>query len=92
MTFTDENPHACCNGPRPEDAHDTVLQLLHPHTLTHLTNKDRMNWKTNPWQAHNCTSAKTPLHIHTSPGPDQNPHTPPKPAEATTTQPKHCSV
>jgi hypothetical protein len=38
MTYTDVNPHACCNGPRPEDAHADTCPTPHPHTLTHLTN------------------------------------------------------
>jgi hypothetical protein len=48
MTYTAAvNPHACGNGPRPEDAHDAVRPPQHPpHTATNRTNNDRLRRKT----------------------------------------------
>jgi hypothetical protein len=40
MTYTVVNPHACCNWPRPEDAHADVRQPPHPHASPHLTNNN----------------------------------------------------
>ncbi len=33
MTYTAVNPHACCNWPRPEDAHAAARSPPHPHAL-----------------------------------------------------------
>jgi hypothetical protein len=46
MTYTAVNPHACCNWPRPEDAHATARPPPHPHASPHLTNNDGLRWKT----------------------------------------------
>jgi hypothetical protein len=46
MTYTDVNQHDCCNGPRPEDAHAADRPPPYPHAATHLTNNDRLRWKT----------------------------------------------
>ena len=35
MTYTAVNPHACCNWPRPEDAHAVARSPPHPHASTH---------------------------------------------------------
>jgi hypothetical protein len=40
------NLHACCNRSRPEDAHDADHQTQHPHAVSHLTNNNRLHWKT----------------------------------------------
>jgi len=47
MTYTAVNPHACCNWPRPEDAHAAARPPLHPRIMApHLTNNDGLRWKT----------------------------------------------
>ena len=49
MTYTAVNPHACCNGPLPKDAHAAHAAARpppHPHAAPHLTNNDRLRWKT----------------------------------------------
>jgi hypothetical protein len=93
MTYTAVNPHVCCNGPHQEDAHAVASPPPHPHASSHLTNNDRLRWKTDGLPPangppHNRAAAKTTQHIHTSPGPAQTPHAPPQPAEASTTHPK----
>jgi hypothetical protein len=92
MTYTAVNPHACCNRPRPEDAHAAARPPPHPHALPHLTNSDGLRWKTWPAASkrppHSNAAAKTPQPIHTSPGPTQTPHTPAQPTADATTQPK----
>jgi hypothetical protein len=46
MTYTAVNPHACCNRPRPEDAHAAARSPPHPHASPHLTNSYGLRWKT----------------------------------------------
>jgi len=61
MTYTAVNPHACCNWPRPEDAHATTRPPPHPHASPHLTNNDRLRWKTDGRPPTNGPpTAKTP--------------------------------
>jgi hypothetical protein len=46
MTYTAVNPHACCNGPRPEDAYAAARPPPHSQAAPHFTNNDRLRWKT----------------------------------------------
>jgi hypothetical protein len=83
MTYTVVNPHACYNGPRPEDAHAAARPPPHPHAAPHLTNIDRRTGRpiagrqqTGPPKP--CSSKDATAHPH-QPGarPD-----PPRPAPA----------
>jgi hypothetical protein len=91
MTYTTVNPHACCNRPRPEDAHTAARPPPNPHASPHLTNSDGLRWKTDGRPPANGPPTATPQPIHTSPGPTQTPHTPTEPTAAATTQPKPSS-
>jgi hypothetical protein len=80
MTYTAVNPHACCNRPRPEDAHATVCPPPHPHASPHLTNRDRLCWKTDGRQPANGPHTATPQHRRHSPStPARGPPRPPTP-------------
>jgi hypothetical protein len=54
MTYTAVNQHACCTGPHLEDDHTYTCHPLHPHILTHLTNNNRLSWKTDGRLTANC--------------------------------------
>jgi hypothetical protein len=78
MTCTVVNPHVCCNGPNPEDAHDDYRPPPHPHAETHLTNNDRLRWKTNGRPQANGPLTTTPQQRQHNPstparGPSRSP-------------------
>jgi hypothetical protein len=91
MTYTAVNPHACCNGPRPEDAHAVARPPPHRYALTHLSNNDRLRWKTDgrpPANGPPTTAPQQRRHRPSSPALAQTPHAPPQPAATATAQPK----
>ena len=85
MTYTAVNPHACCNWPRPEDAHTAArppqrllnqvpinnIISLHPHASPHLTNNDGLRWK---------TDGQPPVNGPPTTAPQQRRHSPSTPA------------
>jgi hypothetical protein len=50
MTYTAVNAHACCNGPRPEDAHAAARPQPHPHALPHQKTPPRIHNQPGPAQ------------------------------------------
>jgi hypothetical protein len=81
MTYTAVNPHACCNRPRPEDAHAAARPPPHPHASPHLTNSDGLRWKTDGRPPANGPPTATPQQRRHSPstparGPPRPPCTP----------------
>ena len=64
MTYIDVNPHVCCNRPRPEDVQAVSRLPQHPHTVTNLTNNDRLHWKTNCWPSANPPPTTSPTKSH----------------------------
>jgi hypothetical protein len=80
MTYTDVNPHACCNRPRPEDAHAAARPPPHPHASPHLTNIDGLRWKTDGRPPANDSPTETPQQRRHSPStPSRGPPRPPTP-------------
>ena len=82
MTYTDVNPHTCCNWPRPEDAHTAVRPPREPHALTHLTNNYGLIWKTDcrpsangPPTAKNVIPIPEQIFFQYSPSPSMYPGT-----------------
>ncbi len=67
MTYTAVNPHACCNWPRPEDAHAAACSPPHPHASPHLTNNDGLRWKTDGRPPANGPPTATPQQRRHSP-------------------------
>jgi hypothetical protein len=80
MTYTAVNPHACCNWPRPEDAHAAARPPPHPHASPHLTNNDGLRWKTDGLPPTNGPPTATPQQRRHSPStPARGPPRPPTP-------------
>ena len=80
MTYTAGNPHVCCNWPRPKDAHTAALPPPHPHKSTHLTNNNRLCWKTDGRPPANGPPKTTPQQRRHSPStPARGPPRPPTP-------------
>jgi hypothetical protein len=80
MTYTAVNPHACCNRPRPEDAHAAARSPPHPHASPHLTNSDGLRWKTDGRPPANGPPTETPQQRRHSPStPARGPPRPPTP-------------
>ena len=80
MTYTAVNQHACCNWPRPEDSHADTHPPQHPHALTHLTNNDRLHWKTDGLPPANGPPTATPQQrCHSPSTPARGPPRPPTP-------------
>ena len=80
MAYTAVNPHACCNWPRPEDAHAAARSPPHPHASPHLTNNDRLRWKTDGRPPANGPPTATPQQRRHSPStPARGPPRPPTP-------------
>jgi hypothetical protein len=79
MTYTAVNPHACCNRPRPEDAH-AARPPPHPHASPHLTNSHGLRWKTDGRQPADGPPTATPQQRRHSPStPARGPPRPPTP-------------
>jgi hypothetical protein len=80
MTYTAVNPHACCNGDGPEDAHTAARPPSHPHASPHLTNSDGLRWKTDSRPPANGPPTATPQQRRHSPStPARGPPRPPTP-------------
>ena len=85
MTYTDVNPHACCNWPRLEDAYAASRRPLHPQASPYLTNNDGLRWKTDdrpPVNGPPTTALILLLSKHSTP---PLPNTCPAPSAATLT-------
>jgi hypothetical protein len=93
MTYTAVNPHACCNRPRPEDAHTDARPSPHPHASPHLTNNDGLRWKTDGLPPANGPPTATPQQRRHSPStpargpprpstPRPSPQPPPPPSQS----------
>ena len=90
-SYTAVNPHACCNWPRPEDAHAAARLPPHPHASPHLTNNDGLRWKTDGRPPANGPPTTAPQQRRHSPStPARGPSRPPtprtQPTAAATTQ------
>ena len=80
MTYTAVNPHACCNWPRPEDAHAAARSPPHPHASPHLTNNGGLRWKTDGRPPANGPPTATPQQRrHSTSTPARGPPSPPSP-------------
>jgi hypothetical protein len=80
MTCTAVNPNTCCNWPRQEDAHVASRPPPHPHASTHLTNNDRLQWRTDGLPPANGPPTTSPQQRHHSPStPARGPPRPPTP-------------
>jgi hypothetical protein len=88
MTYTTVNPHACCNRPRPEDAHAAARPPQHPHASPHLTNSDGLRWKTDGRPPANGPPTATLQQRRHSPStPARGPPRPPTPRPSPQQQP-----
>jgi hypothetical protein len=79
MTYTAVNPHVCCHGPR-QNTHADDHLTQHHHVSTHLTNNNRLCWKTNVQPRANgppTTETQQRLHLASTPARGQpRPDTP----------------